>query len=55
MSQLLKSACPRARDLKPDEPPQLEACAPQLKRPHSLQPEKAHTQQQRPGAAKNKF
>ena len=47
--------CPRACALQLDESLQLEACGPQLKsRPHSLQVEEAHTQQQRPSTAKNK-
>ena len=37
---------PRARAPQQEKPPQSEACAPQL--------EKAHAQQQRPNAAKNK-
>ena len=39
-----------------EEPPQWEAPAPQLEKwPSSLQLEKAHTQQRRPRAAKNKY
>ena len=45
---------PEVCALQQEKPPQWEAWAPQLKSsPHSLQWEKAHTQQQRPSATKN--
>ena len=46
---------PRARALQQEKAPKGEAPAPQLESsPCSPQPEKAHTQQQRPSTAKNK-
>ena len=46
---------PGAHALQQEKPPQREAQAPQWRvAPRSLQLEKAHAQQQRPNAAKNK-
>ena len=46
---------PTARAPQQEKPQQWEACAPQWKSsPHSPQLEKAHAQQKRPKAAKNK-
>ena len=51
---LLSPQHPGARAPQQEKPPQWEAQTPQLEsRPHSPQLEKAHTQQRRPGAAKN--
>ena len=46
---------PRARALQQKKPLQWEARAPQQSSPHLLQLEKAHAQQRRPNAAKNKI
>ena len=50
--QLLKPTHPKARALQQEKPPQWEACT--KSSPCSPQLEKAHVQQRRPNATKNK-
>ena len=55
MLQLLKPVCPKARVPQQEKPWQWEAHAPQQSNPYSPQQEKAHEQQWRLSAVKNKL